>query len=32
MDGKIAFLGSRRDMDDVPEAFAKVVKNVDKLT
>jgi dTDP-4-amino-4,6-dideoxygalactose transaminase len=32
MDSKIAFLGSRKDMDDIVEAFNKVAKNVDKLT
>lgn len=31
MEGKIVFLGSRNDMDDVVEAFAKVAKNADKL-
>ncbi|UCG60220.1 MAG: DegT/DnrJ/EryC1/StrS family aminotransferase [Phycisphaerales bacterium] len=32
MDSKIAFLGSRKDTDDIVEAFAKVTKNIDKLT
>ena len=32
MEGKIAFLGSKKDIDDITEAFVKVAKNVDKLT
>ena len=32
MDGKIAFLGTQKDMDDIIEAIAKVAKNSDKLT
>lgn len=31
MDSKIAFLGSKKDMDDIIEAIAKVAKNSDKL-
>ncbi|MFH1717841.1 MAG: DegT/DnrJ/EryC1/StrS family aminotransferase [Planctomycetota bacterium] len=31
MEGKIAFLGPQRDMDDIVEAFAKVAKSIDKL-
>jgi dTDP-4-amino-4,6-dideoxygalactose transaminase len=31
MDSKIALLGSKKDMDDIIEAFAKVAKNTDKL-
>lgn len=31
MDSKIALLGSKRDMDGVLEAFAKVAKNTDNL-
>ena len=31
MDSKIALLGSKKDMDGVLAAFAKVAKNVDKL-
>jgi len=31
MDSKIALLGSRKDIDDIIEAFAKVAKNTDKL-
>jgi len=31
-EGKIAFLGPQRDMDDIVEAFGKVAKNIDKLT
>jgi dTDP-4-amino-4,6-dideoxygalactose transaminase len=31
IEGKIAFLGSRNDIDDIVEAFAKVAKNADKL-
>ncbi|MBN1123378.1 MAG: DegT/DnrJ/EryC1/StrS family aminotransferase [Sedimentisphaerales bacterium] len=30
-DTKIAFLGSKRDMDDIIEAFHKVVRNIGKL-
>ena len=32
MEGKIAFLGSKSDMDDIVEAFVKVAGNSDKLT
>ncbi len=32
MEGKIAFLGSRSDMDDIVKAFVKVAANSDKLT
>ena len=32
MDSKIAFLERKKDMDDIIEAFAKVAKNIDKLT
>jgi dTDP-4-amino-4,6-dideoxygalactose transaminase len=32
MEGKIAFLGSKKDMDDIIEAVVKVTKNIDKLT
>jgi len=32
MESKIAFLGSRNDIDDIVEAFAKVAKNAGKLT
>jgi len=32
MEGKIAFLAPRRDMDDIVEAFGKVARNIDKLT
>lgn len=32
MDGKTAFLGSKKDMDDIVEAVVKVAKNIDKLT
>jgi len=32
IDSKIAFLEGERDMDDIIEAFAKVARNVDKLT
>ena len=32
MEGKIAFLGPRNDLDDIIEAFVKVTRNVDKLT
>jgi dTDP-4-amino-4,6-dideoxygalactose transaminase len=31
IEGKIAFLGSKKDMDDIVEAFAKVAKNTDRL-
>jgi hypothetical protein len=30
-DRKIAFLASRKDIDDIVEVFAKVAKNIDKL-
>jgi dTDP-4-amino-4,6-dideoxygalactose transaminase len=30
--GRTAFVGSQRDMDDIVEAFAKVARNIDKLT
>jgi dTDP-4-amino-4,6-dideoxygalactose transaminase len=32
MEGKIAFLGSKKDIDDIIEAFVKVAKNIGKLT
>lgn len=32
IEGKIAFLGPKRDIDDILEAFVKVTKNIDKLT
>ncbi|MFZ2149523.1 MAG: DegT/DnrJ/EryC1/StrS family aminotransferase [Sedimentisphaerales bacterium] len=32
IDSKIAFLEGKKDMDDIIEAFAKVARNVDKLT
>ena len=32
MEGKIAFLGSNKDIDDITEAFIKVAKNIDRLT
>ncbi len=32
MDSKIAFLERKKDMDDIIEAFAKVARNIDKLT
>jgi perosamine synthetase len=32
IEGKIAFLGSKKDIDDILEAFVKVTKNIDKLT
>jgi dTDP-4-amino-4,6-dideoxygalactose transaminase len=32
MDSKIALLERKKDMDDIIEAFAKVAKNIDKLT
>jgi perosamine synthetase len=32
IEGKTAFLGPKKDMDDILEAFAKVTKNTDKLT
>jgi len=32
MEGKIAFLGSKSDMDDIMEAFVKVAGSSDKLT
>lgn len=32
MEGKTAFLGTKKDIDDIIEAFAKVTKNIDKLT
>jgi len=32
MEGKIAFLGSKSDMDDIVEAFVKVAGSSDKLT
>lgn len=32
VDGKTAFLGSKKDMDDIIEAIVKVPKNIDKLT
>ena len=32
IESKIAFLGTRNDMDDIVEAFEKVAKNIDKLT
>jgi len=31
VDSKIALLGSRKDMEGIVEAFAKVAKNTDKL-
>ena len=31
MDSKIILLGSRKGMDDIVEAFAKVLRNIDKL-
>lgn len=32
MEGKTAFLGSQKDMNDIIEAVVKVAKNIDKLT
>ena len=32
IEGKIAFLGPTKDIDDILEAFIKVTKNIDKLT
>jgi len=32
MEGKIAFLGPKKDIDDITEAFVKVAKNIKKLT
>jgi len=32
IEGKIAFLGSKKDINDILEAFIKVTKNIDKLT
>lgn len=32
IEGKIAFLGPIKDIDDILEAFIKVTKNIDKLT
>jgi len=32
MDSKVAFLGPKKDMDDIIKAFVKVTKNIDKLT
>jgi perosamine synthetase len=32
IEGKMAFLGSKKDIDDIVEAFVKVTKNIDKLT
>jgi len=32
MDSKIMFLQPKKDIDDIVEAFAKVTKNIDKLT
>jgi dTDP-4-amino-4,6-dideoxygalactose transaminase len=32
MEGKVAFLGPKRDMDDIIEAFVKVAKSIDRLT
>jgi hypothetical protein len=32
IEGKIAFLESKKDIDDIVEAFVKVTKNIDKLT
>jgi len=32
MEGIIAFLGPKKDIDDILEAFIKVTKNIDKLT
>jgi perosamine synthetase len=31
IEGKIAFLGSKKDIDDILEAYVKVTKNIDKL-
>ncbi len=32
VDSKIALLGSKKDMEGIVEAFAKVAKNTNKLT
>jgi len=32
IEGKIAFLGPKKDIDDILDAFIKVTKNIDKLT
>jgi len=32
IEGKIIFLGSKKDINDILEAFIKVTKNIDKLT
>lgn len=32
IEGKIAFLGPKKDINDILEAFIKVTKNIDKLT
>ena len=32
IESKIAFLGSKKDINDILEAFVKVTKNIDKLT
>jgi len=32
MEGKIAFLGPTKGIDDILEAFIKVAENIDKLT
>lgn len=32
IEGKIAFLGLKNDINDILEAFVKVMKNIDKLT
>ena len=32
IEGKIAFLGPKKDIDDILEAFVKVTNNIDKLT
>ena len=32
IEGEIAFLGPTKDIDDILEAFIKIIKNIDKLT
>ena len=32
IEGKIAFLGPKKDIDDILEAFIKVTENIEKLT
>jgi len=32
IEGKMAFLGHKKDIDDILEAFIKVTENINKLT